>query len=1298
VTTVGSSGSTAAVTYSGLNVIPTVNLTGTSASLTATLGATAVVGLADAMTINLSAVGSTADATVTVNGVENITVNASGVGAILANGTSVGAIIASDALRSLTVVGTGQTVLEANMAGAGTGTTGVTATIVGSAGADIFSVRVPAAASKLSADFGAGDDTVDITRADAAQTIAGGAGTDTLIYAGTAAAAATATANITGFENVIVNTGVSFALATSNVTYTAAAVAATYTGLAAGGTVALEAGGTLTLANTALTGTTDAVTVTVGTAALTAPTPVTINAGTFDVVTVNGVARSDTSAALSAAISVSGTTLNTVNLNSSQGVVLAGGGTALTTINASGVAGNFSVGTLATSTTAGLTITTGAGNDVITGGALGDSLNGGAGNDTITGGVGADTMTGGAGADTFTIAANTALALSSSATTTDTITDFTSGTDKLNVGAAAFLGNFTNIQQALAAQGAAGTVANSAAFVSGENSLYVFNNTNGTLNVLDTIVRLTGVTALSGPDLLIGSQGTGNAVTLTAAAALSTNASSNTLASGVTSAANDTVTAPARFLAGSTLTGGLGDDTLALSMNASTATSGGGTATLTSDNLANVSGFEFMTLASFVPAVADDAFTYNIALNPANIAANSTLTVTSSYSGLRSDGFTTGGNLVFDANLIVDATSRLNFTGAAANDSVRGGAGNDTINGGAGNDTILGGDGADSLSGGAGNDEITAGAGADTIDGGAGNDTITFAANLTVADIVTGGAGTDTLTVTNPAAAAATAFDNVTGVEAITFTAVDGAAPGADADDRARNVVTISANSAFALDTTAVTFTSAEAQAVALNFSNLTRGITIVTGSRADVIGGGAGNDVINGAAGDDSMVGNAGDDTFIIAAAADHAAGETITGGTGNDTIRFTSTGASETLALSANVTDVDNVLNVVIGTAAGVTTGTETLGLVATALAGTLAVNVTGNDGINAVLGTANADTVSGNGGNDVISSAAGADSVSGGAGDDRFGLTGRTETITVTRADATDTYIVTVNGVATAAQTVAAGANNAAHHAAVAIQIRDAINATTATSFVTATAEAAVVTLTYAHNFGQAATIAITDVGAGDASTAAVLVTGAGDNAGNDTISGGLGADIVLPGSGNNTVDLTEASASIDTVRLTAAGTGNVTTVTGFAQANDVMSLTASAFTPTGRAAAGTFSNTDGDDITGATTQVFVTAGTSTGTVDASAVDGVLKLTGAAGSFGAALGTTVVTLDATVGANELITALFYDSVNGQLVIGAVDSSTDGVIGNITQNDTFFEMARVTMTAADFALFNVANLTYFG
>ena len=1188
VTTVGSTGSTAAVTYSGLNVIPTVNLTGTSASLTATLGATAVVGLADAMTINLSAVGSTADATVTVNGVENITVNASNVGAILANGTSVGAIIASDALRSLTVVGTGQTVLEANMAGAGTGTTGVTATIVGSAGADIFSVRVPAAASKLSADFGAGDDVVDITQANAAQTIAGGAGTDTLIYAG-ASAAATATANITGFENVIMNTGVDFALATSSLRYVGVAAAGTYTGLAAGGVVTLDDGGSLTLANTALTGTTDAVTFNVGQTTDATATGATIAAGTFDVVTVNAIASSAVLSSASAAISVSGATLNTVTLNSSQGVALAGGGTALTTINASGVAGNFS-SSAATSTTAGLTITTGAGNDIINGGALGDSLNGGAGNDTITGGVGADTMTGGAGADTFTIAANTALALSSSATTTDTITDFTSGTDKLNVGAAAFLGNFTNIQQALAAQGAAGTVANSAAFVSGENSLYVFNNTNGTLNVLDTIVRLTGVTTLSGPDLLIGSQGTGNAVTLTAAAALSTNAASNTLASGVTSAANDTVTAPALFLAGSTLTGGLGDDTLALSMNASTATSGGGTVTLTSANLANVSGFEFMTLASFVPAVADDAFTYNIELNPANIAANSTLTVTSSYSGLRSDGFTTGGNLVFDANLIVDAASRLNFTGAAANDSVRGGAGNDTINGGAGNDTILGGDGADSLSGGAGNDGITAGAGTDTIDGGAGNDTITFVANLTVADIVTGGTGTDTLVVTNPAAPAATAFDNVTGVEAITFTAVTAAD---DPAERALNVVTISAASAFALDTTAVTFTSAAAEAVALNFANLTRGITVVTGSQADAITGGAGNDVITGAAGVDSMVGGAGDDTFIIAAAADHAAGETITGGTGNDTIRFADDN-NTTLTLRVEVTDVDNLLNVTVTGAAG---GNQLV--TADALADTISVNITGNAGNNTLTGNAIADTISGGDGADTINGGAGNDSLVGGAGDDQ------------------------ING-----------------------------------------------------------------------------------DAGADTITGGEGIDQISGGAGLNSVILTETTAAADTVRLSDAGSANVTTVTGYALANDIISLNAAAFTPTGRAAAGTLTTTQGTDITNATAEVFVTAGTSSGTVNASAVAGAVKLTGGAASFAAAIGTTSITLGTTAGgggeniveANELITLMWYDSVNGQLVIGAVDSSTDGTIGSITQNDTFFEMGRVAMTAADFALFGAANMTYFG
>jgi Ca2+-binding RTX toxin-like protein len=64
----------------------------------------------------------------------------------------------------------------------------------------------------------------------------------------------------------------------------------------------------------------------------------------------------------------------------------------------------------AAETSASLTATSGAGNDVLTGGGGDDLLTGGAGNDTLNGnagadllfgGVGNDTLTGGLGADTF---------------------------------------------------------------------------------------------------------------------------------------------------------------------------------------------------------------------------------------------------------------------------------------------------------------------------------------------------------------------------------------------------------------------------------------------------------------------------------------------------------------------------------------------------------------------------------------------------------------------------------------------------------------------------------------------------------------------------------------------------------------------------------------------------------------------------------------------------------------------------------------------------------------------------------
>lgn len=75
------------------------------------------------------------------------------------------------------------------------------------------------------------------------------------------------------------------------------------------------------------------------------------------------------------------------------------------------------------------TINGGGGSDTIYGGRGNDVLNGGNGNDILNGGMGQDTLTGGAGADTFVFD----FVSDSWASRPDTITDFVSGTDRIDL-------------------------------------------------------------------------------------------------------------------------------------------------------------------------------------------------------------------------------------------------------------------------------------------------------------------------------------------------------------------------------------------------------------------------------------------------------------------------------------------------------------------------------------------------------------------------------------------------------------------------------------------------------------------------------------------------------------------------------------------------------------------------------------------------------------------------------------------------------------------------------------------------
>jgi hypothetical protein len=223
----------------------------------------------------------------------------------------------------------------------------------------------------------------------------------------------------------------------------------------------------------------------------------------------------------------------------------------------------FTASTTNTKST-GFTFKAGAKASTLTGLAGADTLIGGAGGDTITGATGIDTLTGGAGADTFVYAANATGAVVSSLAAPDVITDFVSGTDKLQIAQTnvAFLGNYKTVATAQAAALADGRQ-NTSYFVTDDNQLYVVAGA-GTVGVAvntDTVVTLTGVTSLAASDLQIGAQGTGNAITITAPAPLSNTV--NTGASKVTTVKDDTITQASSVAvgtgsaSGSTIDGGV---------------------------------------------------------------------------------------------------------------------------------------------------------------------------------------------------------------------------------------------------------------------------------------------------------------------------------------------------------------------------------------------------------------------------------------------------------------------------------------------------------------------------------------------------------------------------------------------------------------------------------------------------------------------------------------------------------------------------------------------------------------------
>ncbi|AGM41614.1 hypothetical protein SPISAL_07600 [Spiribacter salinus M19-40] len=340
-----------------------------------------------------------------------------------------------------------------------------------------------------------------------------------------------------------------------------------------------------------------------------------------------------------------------------------------------------------------VTVTGGAGADAITGGAGADTVVGGAGADTLVGNGGGDTLTGGAGADTFEYASTTDLDTDAGATTnststsSDNITDFTSGTDSIALDLTLAAGDQT---VDVTDKGDAGSISDGLALLSSTNGEYFFDtgsnrlvadlDGNGLIQATDLVVDLDGETGFDSSDLNVTVTGNTGDDTIT------TGAGSDTITGG--DGADE-------------LTGGAGDDEFITDV--------GESATGSIDSLQDFgTGADRLVLRG---EVANDT---DLDL-PGNITAADG--VDAVFGNADDFSFTndTGGSIDFDEQNVQLGDENQAYISDATN-----------ITGGDFDDVITGQGAANTITGGAGADTITGGAGADTLDGGDGADTFVF--------------------------------------------------------------------------------------------------------------------------------------------------------------------------------------------------------------------------------------------------------------------------------------------------------------------------------------------------------------------------------------------------------------------------------------------------------------------------------------------------------------------------------------------------------------------------------------------
>ncbi len=326
----------------------------------------------------------------------------------------------------------------------------------------------------------------------------------------------------------------------------------------------------------------------------------------------------------------------------------------------------------------------------------------------------------------------------------------------------------------------------------------------------------------------------------------------------------------------------------------------------------------------------------------------------------------------------------IDGTGNARDNNITGNLGSNVLSGLAGNDSLSGADGDDLLLGGAGNDTLAADGGSDVLVGGAGSDVfqITLASlgfdrpdTIGDLDALPGG---DTIDLTSLLSGFDPATDDID--DFLRTSTADGS-----------TIINVDANGtaggAVFLPMTVLQGVSTDLAGLLANGTITGVGATAqpaITGtSVGEALAGGATSDLILGLGGSDTLTGDAGADTL------DGGAGlDLMTGGTGND--RYVIDNAKDVVTESGGADD-RILASIAIDLKFPAYAGVEHV-----TLTGAAALNATGNDLDNMLIGNVAVNRLDGKAGDDTLI---------GGAGDDIYEVDGTADAVIEYAGEGTD-----------------------------------------------------------------------------------------------------------------------------------------------------------------------------------------------------------------------------------------------------------------------------------------------------